>query len=314
VFSLLLALAAPFIGSEGCQKCHPTEFRQQSVSNHAASLRPAAQTDLAALLNARPLRERSGVEFSYAPTSDGVRVSITQGRSRVDALLEWAFGAGAQAITPVGRHGGRYFEHRLSWYREAGHGARTLGHPGDASLAPARALGIPQDAATITRCFNCHATAVKPGPDLNEMLPGVTCERCHGSGGAHAAQPSATNIVKLSRLSAVESVQFCAECHRSDGALDDPATIRFQPVGLIASRCFEASGTLSCITCHSPHADASRDSGFYTERCLTCHATGGSPIRQCRRAARQDCLPCHMSRQALSPFLTFTDHRIRVYR
>ncbi|MGH9661431.1 MAG: multiheme c-type cytochrome [Bryobacteraceae bacterium] len=320
MFAFLLAFAAPFTGSQACAKCHPAEFRAQSASRHAAALRPA-RSDLAELLNARPPRERSGVEFSYGAAPEGVRVSITQGKARVDAVLEWAFGAGAQAITPVGRRGGRYFEHRLSWYRAAGHAARTLGHPGEPSPAPAQALGLPQDGATITRCFECHATAVKPGPDLSQMQPGVACERCHGPGAEHAARPSAANIVRLSRRGARESVEFCAECHRSPAAIpaaaperDDPASIRFQPVGLAASRCFQKSGTLSCLTCHDPHADASRDPGFYAARCLGCHASGGARVQLCERNSRHDCLPCHMAKQSPFPYLTFTDHRIRVYR
>jgi hypothetical protein len=265
-------------------------------------------------MNARELRERSGVEYSYSTAVDGVRVSITLGKARVDALLEWAFGAGAQAITPVGRHGGRFFEHRISWYRNAGHAARTLGHPAIPSVAPAQALGIPQSPETITRCFQCHATAVKAGPDLSEMQPGITCERCHGPGAAHVEKPSNRNIVKLSNRSARESVRFCAECHRLDGELNDPASIRFQPVGLTASRCFQAGESLSCITCHDPHSDVAHDTSFYTARCLGCHATGGKPVEQCGRTARQDCLPCHMRKESPFPFLTFTDHRIRVIR
>jgi hypothetical protein len=314
VLEFLLAFAVPFAGSQSCEKCHPAEFRAQSASRHAGALRRADQTDLLTLLNTRPLRERSGVEFSYSASPGGVRVSIMRGKASAEALLEWAFGAGAQAITPVGRRGGIFFEHRISWYSQAGHAARTLGHPAQPSAAPAQALGIKQDSATITRCFQCHATGVKPGPDFTEMQAGVTCERCHGPGAMHIERPSATNIVKLSRQGAAESVHTCAECHRAAAALDDPASVRFQPAGLKASRCFQASGTLSCLTCHDPHGDASNNRAFYLGRCLACHATGGPPVKECGRAERRDCVPCHMRKESPFPFLTFTDHRIRVNR
>ncbi len=185
----------------------------------------------------------------------------------------------------------------------------------------AQALGITQDAATITRCFSCHATGVKrglhpDGPDLSAMLPGVSCERCHGPGASHAANPSRVNIVVRSGTSAKDSVQFCAECHRGPGSVDlaEPASIRYQPVGLSASRCFAVSGRLSCLTCHDAHANASLEGESYTARCLGCHAEGGRVIAACGRATRQDCVPCHMKKQSSFPFLTFTDHRIRVYR
>ena len=262
-------------------------------------------------MSERPVRERSGVEFVYSGRPDGVAVSIIQGQTRLDTLLQWAFGAGEQAITPVALRNGVYYEHRLSWYREPGHAARTLGHPGTPSEAPEKALGIRQPPATITSCFNCHATAVGPGPDLRRMEPGVQCERCHGPAAKHAASGSIQDVKKLTGLGARESVQFCADCHRASAPLDDPGTVRYQPVGLMASRCFQASGTLSCITCHDPHANASRDPAFYATRCLGCHATGGAPIQQCRRGTKADCVACHMKKATPFPFLTFTDHRIR---
>jgi len=316
ILAIVFALAAPiafaqFAGTQACAQCHPKLALSQSASRHAAALRPAAQTDLAALMNARPIRERSGIAFSYSSRGDGVAVSIAQGSARIDALLEWAFGAGVQAITPVLRHNGVYFEHRLSWYREPGHAARTLGHPGTPSETPEKALGIAQPHATITQCFECHATAVRPGPDLTHMTPGVTCERCHGPGAVHVKSASPADVIRLSKLNAQESVQRCAECHRATAPLDDPASVRFQPVGLTASRCFQASGTLSCITCHDPHADASHDAKFYAAKCLGCHATGGDPVKQCKRTEKADCLSCHMKKASPFPFLTFTDHRIR---
>lgn len=316
-FALLLlffAIAPPYAGPEACAPCHPSQSRLHSMSRHAAALRPAG-APLAALFGDRPLRERSGIEFSYEPAPAGTRVVVTQGGATASAILEWAFGAGAQAITPVGRVGRRYFEHRLSWYREPGHPARTLGHPGEPSASPDRALGIPQDPAVITRCFQCHATGVatggQAGPRLDNMQAGVTCERCHGPGAAHAAKPDRANIGALSALPREALVEACAECHR--GPADkpkpgDPANIRFQPIGLMASQCYQKSGTLSCLTCHDPHTDAATDAGFYASRCLGCHMKPAAA--SCPRATRQDCLPCHMPRGSPFPFLTFTDHRI----
>src|SRR5262249_906911 len=146
VLLLLLAAAPTFAGPQACRVCHPAEFRAQSASHHAAAPRPAADPSLATDPSARPLRERSGIEYSYTRASGGVEVSITQGPARVQALLEWAFGAGAQAVTPVGRLHDRFFEHRISWYAAPGQAARTIGHPSEPSATPERALGMVQDA------------------------------------------------------------------------------------------------------------------------------------------------------------------------
>ncbi|MFN3326926.1 MAG: multiheme c-type cytochrome [Bryobacteraceae bacterium] len=317
----LLFVVPSFVGPEACRECHSAQFRKQSASNHATALRPAAQTPLAEWLGSVPLRERSGVEFAYAPSDSGVMVTITKGKDRLEALIEWAFGSGVQAITPVGRFRGSYFEHRISWYTEPGHPARTIGHPGEPSRSPERALGQMQNLETITRCFGCHATAVKDGPDISAMLPGVTCERCHGPASDHVRGPSRENIVSHSGRSAAASIQLCAECHRGpEGSKlspqperDDPVSIRFQPVGLLASKCYKASETLSCVTCHDPHENLVRDSSHYVARCLSCHAESTRTGSRCGREQNRDCLPCHMQRSSPLPFLTFTDHRIRVY-
>jgi hypothetical protein len=45
--------------------------------------------------------------------------------------------------------------------------------------------------------------------------------------------------------------------------IEDPINVRFQPIGLMASRCFKSSKGLSCGSCHDPHNDGSR--------VMTCH-------------------------------------------
>jgi hypothetical protein len=315
----VLRAGADTVEPEACQGCHAAQVRTQTRSRHFAALRPILQTPLPRLLADAPIRERSGIAFDYRPGPAGLLATVSRGGRQLEANLAWAFGAGAQAYTPVGMRGGRYFEHRVSYYTAAERPGRTLGHPGDASRSLDAALGLPQDADTIYRCFNCHATGVRPGPELSAMRPGVTCERCHGESAAHTAGARSTG--RLSGLSPAGSVRFCGQCHRSPGAPDssakeedDPFAIRFQPIGLMASRCFRESGKLSCITCHNPHEDAQRDAGYYVAKCLGCHPAAGGVPPACGRAEGRNCLPCHMPRRSPAEFLTFTDHRVRIYR
>ncbi len=326
-----VCLAGDFVGPEACRLCHPAEFAAQFNSRHNSALRPIVDTPVPALLAESPVRERSGVAFEYTIGAHDLLLGVTQGRKRIDASLHWAFGSGAQAYTPVGFRNGSYFEHRVSFYTSAGRPGRTMGHPGEASRSLESALGLVQDPETIYRCFNCHATGVRPGPDLTDMRAGVSCERCHGPGTAHlnatgAGRPRTElrrSVVAFSGLTAGESVGFCAECHRSPAFPDsaaapeakDPMSIRFQPVGLMASSCFQKSGRLSCVTCHNPHENASKEPAFYVAKCVGCHAAASAIVRctTCGLSKRQNCLPCHMQRSAPAEFLSFTDHRIRVY-
>jgi hypothetical protein len=319
------------VGAETCRACHLAEFAAQSNSRHNSALRPIVDTPVPSLIAEAPVREHSGVAFEYRGRPNDLLVVVTQGQKRIEASLHWAFGSGAQAYTPVGFRNGSYFEHRVSFYTSAGRPARTMGHPGEASRSLESALGLVQDADTIYRCFNCHATGVRSGPDLTNMRAGVSCERCHGPGSAHlnaarAGRPQAEllrSVVALSGLKAGELVRFCAECHRSPALpapsvppeVKDPLSIRFQPVGLMASSCFQKSGSLSCITCHNPHENARREPEYYVAKCVGCHAaeSAGVPSTACGLSRRENCLPCHMQRRTPAEYLSFTDHRIRIY-
>jgi len=185
-------------------------------------------------------------------------VTVRRNSERATGTLEWAFGAGAYGLTAVGRLDGLYYEHRKSYFSAPGKPGVPPGHPAAVPRTAAEALGVlklPQD---IYQCFDCHATGlvqdIDGGPELSKMTAGVTCERCHGPGQKHVAaararQPAAEIRKALfngGRLPARASVEVCGGCHRAPEPgkqslapdVNDPISVRFQPMGLMASRCF----------------------------------------------------------------------------
>ncbi len=318
----LQAAISPYAGSKACAECHEPVYRKQSLTNHARALQRIEGSRLADLLKANPVAEPGGYRFSYKDTPGGLSVEAMRGGARAGGLLEWAFGTGQVGMTAVGRYpDGRYFEHRISYYAQAGQLGITPGQPPSPPLSAEQALGLVQVPQEATRCFRCHATDVDAGP----VTPGVLCERCHGPGRSHIeavrAARSGRSIVNPARFPAKASIEMCGDCHRLPARSDptpertEPISVRFQPVGLLSSRCFQESKQLRCSTCHDPHADAVRNDGmYYTAKCLSCHVRQLRPaVNQCRRLQRADCLPCHMRRTSPYPHFTFTDHRIRVY-
>ena len=294
----------PLAGWAGhpCLPCHEAEVRAHAASNHARSLRPVVETEFYRALPEGPVMEaRGGYALRYERIGQGLVVTAERGGERISALMSWAFGAGAQGVTPVAVLAGRYVEHRISYYPRAAKFDLTLGHQPGISANARAALGIAQSPEAIRRCFGCHASDVSA--DLAVFEPGVPCERCHAGARAHArGGPPPANP---GRLPARALVDFCAACHRAappSGEAADPFNIRFQPYRLAMSRCY-SGGQLSCLTCHDPHANARRDdAAFYVSRCMLCHG---------RPHTRANCLPCHMPRSSPAPYLTFTDHWIR---
>jgi hypothetical protein len=94
----------------------------------------------------------------------------------------------------------------------------------------------------------------------------------------------------------------------------DALSIRFAPVGLMASKCYQSSQALTCVTCHDPHGRPYPEKPDYEKKCQSCHAPASLVVSNCPRQNDTRCLTCHMVKATPLPGLTFTDHRIRVYR
>jgi hypothetical protein len=325
--SVSICWPAEFVGSDACARCHPSEFGKQSVSHHAHSLQPIEGSIIGTAL----LKSEHSPDGRLQYEQSGGNILVHEEGVPQPVVLEWAFGAGAQGSTPVGHLGDQFIEHRFSYYSRIAGLAPTFGHPPQAST-PIAELGVLQDKRTIASCFNCHATGVqRSGSEfsLTSMRPGVGCERCHGPGSAHIqaaerglSEPEVRReVVNPGRLPARAQIEICGGCHRlplpgmgEEPELEEPVTVRFAPIGLLVSRCFRVSKTISCLTCHDPHTDARpRTDMAYSEKCLACHATDHKPVKLCRRAQKENCLPCHMQQASLESHLKFTDHRIRVY-
>ncbi len=156
------------------------------------------------------------------------------------------------------------------------------------------------------------------------MIPNVGCERCHGPGRQHveAAERHADSAALAMPFGAgqstpVDEMRMCGSCHRlpgmgdrRPGRRDNPVLVRFQPVGLMQSACYRKSpGTLSCTTCHDPHARTSTDTPAYEAVCLSCHQ--GPNRTPCPVAPANGCVGCHMPRRDVFRGMTMTDHWIR---
>ncbi len=327
-----------YVGAQTCGACHPTQLAQQSASAHARSLRPAAEHALANSFVPDTLLSRSpNFRFEFLLGSKEFKVRVSGSRGTMEIPIQWAFGAGDQAITFVSQvDEDSYVEHHFSYYSAIRALDATPGHHDLPAKAFPEALGVfyktfdPEP--KILRCFQCHSTGrLSLGPKL-EIRPGelgVRCEACHGPGSLHvdAASngkiPAARKLIQNPRrFSAAELNQFCGACHRKPapaGATtnwSDPWNTRHQPLYLSRSACFQKSqGALSCLTCHDAHQPLRKNEpAYYNGRCGTCHdATAHPPLKASNTTKPEDCLACHMPKVAPQAHLRFTNHWIGVY-
>lgn len=319
--------AEGWVDETRCAECH-TQPESFQLTGHARTLAPATQADSLRLLR----------EFVQSPeaVAEGVRIDFDErglravhegdGPSR-ELSLGWRFGSGRHAHTWVGALPGSWgetdlVEFRWSWYQSLGGFAITPGQPERGIGGYFNHLGVLFDHPKARDCFACHSSYLPKREgwiDGRALQPGVTCQRCHGPRAAHVASEGAVIDSSWRDADQTESINRCAQCHRradeqEPGRIrtDNVDIVRFQPVGLVQSACFNASPQLTCLTCHDPHQPLEAQDSLGIWQCVQCHDAARIDQTACGAGQRDDCVRCHMPKVRFDAPLLFTDHWIRV--
>ncbi len=329
VFTLSSILgAADSKGALTCAGCH----RPQSQFQHATGMAQALQGAAAApILSAHPsLSYRQGA-FSYSIERQGDQsiYRVASGAQEFSIPIVWAFGLGAAGQTYLLQRDGRWFESRVSYYKQLDGLDLTVGARPEVPANLNEAIGRELSRKGAEECFNCHAThAIASGVLQTENLtPGIQCARCHDETDSHLAgfaSPSAPKVIpaKLGRMSSEETADFCGQCHRTWATIASQgphniSNVRFQPYRLVNSKCYDAADSrIRCTSCHDPHNDTPRSLASFDKQCQSCHsAAHGKPGAKLCKVAKSECASCHMPKVEIKEaHNAFTDHWIRIAR
>ena len=339
---------AEFVGSPSCIGCHS----DQAARPPTAMARAAMPANEATFLPQGPPATASLRPFTYAifAKPGGIDYSVTEGTRKLEHSLDWVLGAGELGRTFLYQVDGRWYQSEVTLYTHAPSLDITTGLPSASGTGLLSALGQALSPSEARTCFACHTVHATTSAGFNPLHAeaGLGCEACHGPGRAHAnanepgKQPKDAHrdagqgppIFNPSRLSPVDSIDFCGACHRTfvDATLStahatSTAVVRFQPYRLEESKCWRATQDerLTCVACHDPHEQLSHNLATYDRHCLECHAMNANTRNaNTRNAAHQGkacpqstngCVRCHMPKvEIASMHGTFTDHFIRVVR
>jgi hypothetical protein len=324
-----------YLGPQACAQCHSSEAETQGKTPMAHA--GGRAEDSAILRDHEPLSFHLGAYvYDLARAGSGTTFSVSDGTHSITVPLGWAFGEGEVGQTFLFQRGGTYYEGHLSFFPILSALDVTPGHPRSIPSDLEQALGRRVEADETQRCFGCHTTTSTIDGEFHpeRLIPGVTCEACHGPGAKHVAamragemQEGLAAIVNPAGLSPADSVDFCGACHRTwadveEAGLEGVSTLRFHPYRLENSRCWgKGDARLTCLACHDPHQPLVHDAGAYDDRCLRCHlrAPGDAPTAEhpgnaCPRGTK-DCVTCHMPKRMVPDTHTrFTDHWIAIDR
>ncbi|MCU1305069.1 MAG: hypothetical protein JWQ87_5353 [Candidatus Sulfotelmatobacter sp.] len=339
--------AAEYTGPAECAKCHVGKATTQKNTPMARTALPAADSDILAARE-RLTFQAAKINYQISSASGKSVYTVTDGTQTLSAPLMWSFGDGHVGQSYLFERDGNFYESRASYFDSLKALDFTPGRKLTEPQNVGQAMARPVSGAELVRCFSCHATAstISDKFDRSRIIPGISCEACHGPGARHAGaqklaaaegqvlddnsktDPKTDLIFNPASLKPADSVDFCGSCHGTwwDVKLAPPvgvANVRAQPYRLEKSRCWGKSGDarITCVACHDPHEKLVRDTASYDKNCLSCHLVNSSakptadhPGTACK-VSTKDCASCHMPKYELADFhYRFTDHDIRVVR
>ncbi len=331
-----------YAGDASCVSCHRQISQSyQHTPHHLTSQLPTAGSILGSFRNgANTLTiidaaqsAQPGLQFLMESRKDGFFETAATGWNsdvfRRTEPIDLVTGSGERGQTYLYWQRDRLFELPVSYWSD---GHRWINSPGyiDGTADFSRPVN--------PACLECHATyirALSANPatnryDRGSLVPGISCESCHGPGANHARREmqhgttskddSQNDILNPAKFSRDRQVDLCAECHNGiqrealaptfSYVPGRPLSDYFKPlpspdvehpdvhgnqVGLLQrSKCYRSSAQMSCSTCHDVHSGR-QSAEFYSQKCLTCHQWQDCGIsKTLGHKIVNGCVHCHM--------------------
>ncbi|HSY65218.1 MAG TPA: multiheme c-type cytochrome [Terriglobales bacterium] len=318
-----------YVGDDACRSCHQDKVESFHQTAHYLTSRlpdknsilGSFSPDANTLKTSNPnlfFQMEARDEAFYQTAVQGVQPYLSSRSERFGLVV----GSGGKGQTFLFWKGDLLFQLPVSYWREVG----WVNSPGYRD-------GVAYfDRAVIPRCLECHGTyfeSLAPPPNRYRQtgfVAGITCEKCHGPGRAHAERyaskaanvASGAAILNPAQFSRERQMDLCAWCHAGHGvallpafsyipgepldkylalpqlAPDEAVDVHGSQVELLKkSRCFQSS-TMTCLTCHDVHL-LQKDPVAFSEHCLRCHKSESH--RKMTRPIAGDCIDCHMPKQ-----------------
>ena len=213
-----------YVGDESCVRCHReiAETYRQHPMGH--SLAPIAQAWPSGgdEQSGRPLFEAQGLEYSIERRDGRVIHQETRrdqaGRTiaRNEAEVQYVLGSGRRGLSYLIERDGFLVQSPITWYSQAGRWGLSPGYED---------LNYHFDRSVQPGCLFCHTNRVElEGGALNRYKPpvfrgyAIGCERCHGPGELHVANPlmiDGKDLTIVNPVALAPSLRdaVCEQCH-----------------------------------------------------------------------------------------------------
>jgi hypothetical protein len=321
-----------YVGRNVCLQCHRDNHQLHSRHGHATTFRSTDAPEVSEKFVGKTYDAGDPFgTYTYDADDQGLIVRLPDKFGDQPFRLEYALGHKSMtllSLLPDPVAGTVGIEHRVSWLQHANRLGKTPGQRAGELSTAAEMFGARHQGKIMHQCVYCHVTTGEiVGQQIVGLTPNVNCEKCHGPGSEHVRQAKDGKTpppfsVGRADWDTESELQLCGDCHRMPSDIsrkqlrDYPDLLaRFQPVGLLRSKCFlESEGQLTCTTCHNPHQSVSEiPAAEHEQNCLACHDAATETHVACPVSPSTGCVDCHMPSLELEGLGGgFHDHWIRI--
>lgn len=202
--------------------------------------------------------------------------------------------------------------HRLAIHEQA-IGCEQCHGPGDLHRQKQQAAAKLSATADAPAAGAADFTIVNPA-HLDRERHEAVCAQCHLRGDATALLPG-RNVLSFRPGMTLTEVRIDYRLKTKDASMKVVGHVEQMQL----SRCYQQSDSLTCTTCHDPHADTRPQdaAAFFRQKCLECHQPDACGLDEPTRRQRQPqdhCAACHMPQSDTEiPHIAFTHHRIGLH-
>lgn len=326
-----------FAGAEKCQGCHKEIYKDHLQTGHylSSTLPEAAffAGNFKPGMNAVAYDPITTLRVEKTD-SGYFQTAYLYNQPKKAERIDFIIGSGKKGQSYLGWADANLVQLPATWFTPAHQWTNSPGYPADKIIfnRPITARCLECHSTKFD-----EVKSTRPNMDAfchEGIILGISCEKCHGPAAKHTAfheenpsEKKAKFIINPKNLSRQQSLDLCALCHGGRLNKTKPS-FGFQPgdvlfdyfreanpgtpaenidvhgnqLGLLkASKCFSMS-TMTCLSCHDAHQKENDDVKLYSAKCLACH--GDTHQKQCKLLAsegemiRQNCIDCHMPKQA----------------
>jgi len=274
------AVAADYVGSEECFKCHAEQFNFWQASGHPSKLRKVEKA------------RYTGLPLPPGYTWDDVSYVIGGANKKARFINKEGY------IITTAKDGSE---------------AKTQYNMQDATWS-----FYHKNEKKPYKCGPCHMTGYDkkgnqdgmPGMIGTWKEDGIGCEECHGPASDHLKKPSKMTVM-IDR-----SVEACGKCHQRGGMGDQPPASggfikHHEQINELRAG---SHGDISCLDCHNPHQRAI----LAKDTCISCHdGKDKSLANNIHGKSGLGCKDCHMpkaTKSAIKVSATEGDVRTHLFK